>query len=196
MKFYVLGPGMADVGHGIISALLISYIFGIDPTVWIFVIGILSAFAPDLDGISELLKYGKIAASKDQKNDHRDGLHYPLLWLLLFFILYKIDPYIVSVIGFSVLLYFINDSWGTGWGVKWLWPFNNKSYKFFSGNDKSADTTFQKIVTSWTPEEKALIIEKAGDPDWLKKCYARLNPISIIEYGTLIVAIILLFLFN
>lgn len=195
MKIYIIGPILADVGHGILSVFLASILFGVQPTLPLFLLGIISAFLPDLDSIPELLKRGKVAAHKDNARDHRDGLHYPIIWLIILIVFYGFYPYLFTIISISVLLHFINDSWGTGWGVMWLWPFSHRSYKFFSRNDLDADVRASSFVVSWSPEEKMKAIIEKGNPNWQKDYYGTINKISIIEYGTFIVAVVLLLIY-
>ena len=195
MKWYVIGPGLADFGHGILSVLTVSLIFNIDPTPLIFVVGIIAAFSPDVDGVFEILKYKKIVADENHPKDHRDGAHYPLIWILFLAIVIYLNQYLGLIILVSVLMHFINDSWGTGWGVMWLWPFSSKSFKLFTDKNEDASTSHQNVVVSWTPEEKLEGIKKLGNPNWLHDCYGKVTTISVVEYGTFIFALLALVLF-
>jgi membrane-bound metal-dependent hydrolase YbcI (DUF457 family) len=191
-RIILIAPWVADFGHGILITVLLLLAFDKDPLPVYFALGILFSIIPDLDGVKEFIKFKNVGASKGRSEDHRDGLHFPLVWLIGGLIFIFITPFYGTLFLVAVMVHFFNDSWGTGWGVQWLWPFSKKSYKLFSGSNTDAYVDSSQTLASWSPEEKAVAIESLGNPNWLRDIYLRPTPISIIEYGTFIVALIVL----
>ncbi len=192
-KLLIVGPWLADFGHGMLLTILFLTIFNIEPTVMYFVLGMTFSVLPDLDGAKELLRYGGVDAG--EHGDHRDGLHYPIIWVALGSVIVFIDPFIGTLFVLCTLTHFLNDSWGTGWGIEWLWPFSDKSFKFFSRNNADADVTLKQLVTSWDPKEKNETAQRLGNRNWLECYYGRITMISGIEYGTFVVALIVTVLY-
>lgn len=158
----------ADIGLGLIVATLICRMCGVEATYAHALVGIVFALLPDLDVISELKRMGKVAAHAGNVRDHREGLHYPLALVLVsgLGIYLWLGPVFGLIAAVAVFLHFVHDSFGTGWGVKWLWPFSMKNFKFFC--EKNNQNSLNPVV-SWTPEELRVAITKYGDPDWMRK---------------------------
>ena len=190
-RLLIIAPWLADFGHGILLTILFSSLFDVEPTFIYFVLGIVFSVLPDFDGAKEFFRYnGKVDAG--EHGDHRDGLHYPVMWLIVGMVLVLFYPFIGTLFIACTMMHFINDSWGTEWGVEWLWPFNGRSYKFFSRNNVDADVTLQPLVTSWGSEEKNETAQRLGNRSWLQHLYGQITIISGIEYGTFVVALITL----
>jgi hypothetical protein len=194
-KLFIIAPWIADFGHGILLTIFVATIFDIEATLQLFLFGLIFSVIPDLDGIKEFIRFKNIGGSKGRAKDHRDGLHFPLMWLLASFLFVYLNPVLGTLFFLCVFAHFLNDSWGGGWGVQWLWPFSKKSYKFFSGKDEDAKIDADDVVISWTPEEKTKAIEVLGNPNWLEDIYLKPTKISIIEYGTFVVAVIVLLIY-
>jgi hypothetical protein len=192
-KLLFIAPGLADFGHGILLTILVIHLFGVEPAVWHFVLGLLFSVLPDLDGMKEFFRHGNIDAG--EHGDHRDGLHYPLVWVTVGVAIIFINPFIGTLFTVCVLAHFFNDSWGTGWGVAWLWPFSNRSYKIFSQNNVDADTSYTSLVTSWDPVAKNETAKRLGNRNWLEDIYGRITTISVIEYGTFLLALLVLWVY-
>jgi len=188
-------PWLADFGHGIILTILITYLFGIEPTGFHFLMGLLFSISPDLDGIRELFKYGNVAAHEGREHDHRDGLHFPLLWILIGSVVIFINPFWGTFFLSCVMLHFFNDSWGTGFGVEWLWPFSRNNYKLFPNKVVDDQTPGEDYFASWSPEEKVGVMKKYGNPNWINDLYLKPTIISVVEYSTFIVAVLILIIF-
>lgn len=194
-KIFIITPWVADIGHGIILTIIMLKIFDLEPRFIYFIFGFFFSVAPDLDAIKELIKFKNVAASKGRTEDHRDGLHYPVLWIIFGALLIWHDNFIGTFFLSGVLLHFINDSWGTGWGVQWLWPLSKRSYKFFSRPDKDADVTLSNLLVSWDSDQKKVMMEQFGNPNFIQDIYLRPTKISIIEYGIFIFSIVLLIIY-
>jgi hypothetical protein len=182
-KLLIVSPWLADFGHGLIITIILLTAFGVEPTAMYMVLGLLFSVLPDLDGVKEFFHYGKIDTS--EHGDHRDGLHYPIIWLMAGAVFIFVNTFLGTLFTLCVLAHFLNDSWGTGWGVKWLWPLNKRSYKFSS----------VQFVTSWDDQGKKSVAEHNAHPNWLEDIYGRVTTVSVIEYGTFIVAVILTILY-
>jgi hypothetical protein len=151
------------MSFGIIVTILCCYIFKTD-LVWYYIIfGVSLSLLPDLDALPELFKNGRVAAHAGNTHDHRDGLHYPLIVVPVSFVLpyFLNGPFWAFMIGFNIFLHFAIDSFGLGWGVKWLYPFTNKNYKF--------DFQSTSLLKSWDPETLTEMIHHHGDPNWFSK---------------------------
>jgi membrane-bound metal-dependent hydrolase YbcI (DUF457 family) len=116
-------------------------------------LGTAAAFLPDLDMIASFLKVKRLYFNKDwqkPENNHRYyPSHYPLLYLVasgaifLLGILLKKPMIETAAIMFltGTWSHFLLDSWMVG--IKWLWPWSGKNYKFSSHEgDDSAGTGF------------------------------------------------------
>jgi len=129
---------------------------------------------------------------------HRSWTHYPIIYILVYFIILYIENifnirYNISTLFLlSIVWHFIHDTLFIGWGVMWAWPFSKRKYKIFP--DRNGKIT-SKLLLSWLPKEEKDIIAWSGGAQehWIKHYYFRLNIVSILEYGTFIFAIILIY---
>lgn len=198
---------LADWANGIFAILLAAYVTGTEIAWWHFVVGILLAHSPDIDALPEFLKRGKVSASAEHPHDHRAGFHYPLVVLPLLGVLAYLFGYWGWVVLMAVGLHFINDVYGTGWGVKLFWPFSNRNYKILtrrvnqpkyvllvSGVWDTLPESERKLqlLASWNAEELSHYIQKWGMDDWIDELYLRLNWVSCTEYSLAILAFILM----
>ncbi len=151
------------MSFGLIVTLLGCWIFKTDLTWYYVVSGILFSLLPDLDALPELFKHRIVAAHAGNTRDHRDGLHYPLIVVPLSFIIPYIlfGPFWSFMVGFNIFFHFVIDSFGLGWGIKWLHPFTKRNYKL--------DHQSKKLFRSWDPGTLAEAIHHHGDPDWFSK---------------------------
>jgi hypothetical protein len=198
----------ADWANGIFATIIAAQIAGIaDIPWWYFLIGILLSHLPDLDALPELMRRGRIAASDDYTYDHREGLHYPILFIIAGVILIQFSLFWGWLFLLTTMLHFINDTYGTGWGIKWFWPLTTKNYKFLNrrvnrlrsklvndGDWENLEAAERKLrlYTSWTKEELSHYISKWGHDDWIEVYYYRMNAVGITEYGLFFIAVILL----
>lgn len=93
---------------------------------WSLVLGVFASLSPDLDfWVAWGLK-------RQFPMDHREGktsVHYPLFFVPLFTAAgLLIDPWLGLIFFLGSSIHFIHDSFGAGWGVKWLYPFSPKEY--------------------------------------------------------------------
>lgn len=161
------------IGLGIVSVILISKIFSIELGTSLILYGIVFALLPDVDSLT---------------GRRRDSLtHYPLLYLplgviILWISLGKIIAWLFIV---ATFLHFLHDSIGTSWGLKWMYPFEQKWYKFLGRKFGEL-----KFLASWTPEELSRDVQLHRQDRWIRETYFRPSPILITEVVGLIIAII------
>jgi hypothetical protein len=186
---YVL-PLLADIGFALLIASGVGMAYGESITFGFLFWVLIFAFILDADNITHLVQ-GHIAAYKENPYDHRDGWHYPLVWLLgflLVFLLFGIDMWTVSA-ALAVSTHFINDLFGTGFGVKLLWPFSSNNYKFFTQPTR-ADLSLSNAYVRYKADELINLIKTHGDPDWIRNYYLRISPLTLVEYGIFAVGIL------
>lgn len=188
---------LADIANGVFAVALSAFITGQEVVWWHFLIGIPLAMYPDLDAIPELLKRGKLAASSEHVEDHREGLHFPILFLLAGLWGVFVFGYWGLVFLLATVLHFINDLYGTGWGIPLLWPLTHRRYKVLGRrvnrlksllkqdgdwDNVSSDERRLRWVVSWSKEELGSYIQRWGEENWIERWYLSLNWISFLEY--------------
>lgn len=178
-----------DIGIGIFISILASHIFGVDLSLRLAIMSVLANLMPDLDIFVELAKRGKIGGRV--QGHHRELTHFPLTFIpLVGAVSYFFGQFWVFIIGLNLLAHFLHDSIGMGWGIKWLWPFSKRAYKFFSNKDGSFSGRF---LVSWTPVELKTVIHNHGDDHWFRNYYLKLHPLAVFEFLFLIVSIFVLY---
>ena len=200
-------PILADIANGIFATVLAGVVTSTEIVWWYFLIGIPLAMLPDLDAVPELLLRGKVASSRENLRDHRDGLHFPILFLIVGIFAGAYFGFFGFLFLFATMLHFVNDLYGTGWGIPLFWPFSKRKYKFFgskvnqpkamlqeSGVNVTVDPIEQKqhFIASWSEEEQPLYIKRFGYDDWIDRVYLTVNWISITEYTLFGLSLILL----
>lgn len=180
---YVL-PVLADIANGIFATFIVGEITE-TPLTWHFMVGVVLAMLPDIDAVPRLFRTGYIVATKDNPRDHRDYVHYPIVFFLVGLIMAVVSMFWGLLFLLTTMLHFINDTWGTGWGIKWLWPFTDKKYKFswFDAN--------RQIKTDLT----STTILPVASNEWIDRVYLTINPISIAEYALFAVSVMLLVIY-
>lgn len=190
---YILPWGwLADFGHGIIITTILVNLFNLEYQLVYYIFGIIFSIILDLDALDEFVKFGNVSASKERPKDHRDGFHYPIIWIIVGIIFIFINNFWGTLFLTSIMVHFLNDSWGTGWGIQWLWPLSNRSYKFFSRKNVDADVTFKNFLVSWTPAEKEKAMSEFGTSNWIRDYYLKPTKISIIEFGTFLISLMII----
>lgn len=200
---------LADIANGIFAVLLAGYFSGTEILWWHFLIGIPLAMLPDLDALPELIKRGRVGSSAEHIYDHRSGLHFPILFLLVGLFLTYLFPFFGLLFLIATTLHFINDLYGTGWGIALLWPLSNTRFKLLSRrvnwakkqlkatgawNEVLPEEKRLRLIVSWKEEELLSYIEKWGVDDWIDLVYCHRNWISATEYFLFSLAVFLLLL--
>lgn len=179
-----------DIGVGILLSIGVAELFSVPLTPWLVGFGILAALLPDID-ITTLL-WGKWK--------HRVATHFPLAYLPIFvwaFVL--LGPVYGTLLTLGVLSHFVHDTFGIGWGIAWGWPFSRRKFLLFPG--KRREQVMGRFA-SWLPEEQAAIetaIEArspyVGSGSWVIDYYFRPTLLAFIEYGTLLLSLVALWLY-
>lgn len=180
-----------DIGIGILLSIATSWFFQTELTIFLILAGILFSLLPDLDFLIEFFKHGNVGGKVIR--EHRELLHFPFFYLPIAFLIFIFFGKIISSLFLLCLFsHFLHDSIGIGWGIKWLWPFSRKSYKFFS--DKTGHSCCQ-LITFWEKKELEKVVAEHGDPDWIRNFYFKLSSVLVVELLFLIFALIFLYLY-
>ncbi len=176
-----------DIGVGLLLGIVLSVLSGMNYELCL-ALGVVACLLPDLDFIWPLLR-GKYS----YKKAHRDGLHYPILFLpVVGAIGLLINPYVAATFVVGAFIHFLHDSIGIGWGVKWLFPFKNVSYAFLYRARLVAEKNMpKKLFYSWTDAQRNSEMAKYADPHWIKHIYFQFHIYGIIEYFVLVLGIVL-----
>lgn len=175
---------LADIGIGIFSAILASRLFQTKLTLLTVLIGIVFALLPDMDFLVEWIKRKRMPGKFS--HEHRNLFHLPLFYISIgSFIVFWFGWIYLFLFVFNSLLHFLHDSFGIGWGIKWTYPLSEKTHKFFF---------LKKFINSWNEDELREIVEKYGDPNWIKNIYLRPTLISITELTVFLISLAVLFL--
>lgn len=178
-----------DIGIGIFAAIIFAHAINV-PLDWqILVVSILFSLLPDLDFAIYFFKRKKL---DELAHEHRDIMHNPIIYIVAGFIILSFWSIALAWL-FTILSFwhFLHDSIpeGGGWGIRWLYPFSKKYYKFFSDKDgKSA----RQFVVAWTQKEQKQAAKEFGDPNWVKH-YLQ-SPELLFEVIVFIAAIVTLVL--
>ena len=177
-----------DIAIGILTAIGISEFFDMPLNALFVAGGILFALLPDIDYLFFCIRDG----NQKYAHQHRDLIHYPLFYIPLGMIAASlVNVHWGLLFGITSLLHFQHDSIGIGWGIKWLWPFSQKSFKLFSRKDGQLSWSWRHYA-AWTPQELKIVAETHGDPNWFRNIYLRWHPYAIVEFLAFLIALIVL----
>lgn len=182
---------LADWANGIFAVFFAAAITSTDILWWHFLIGISLAMCPDLDAIPELLKRGKISASAEHSHDHRDLLHFPLLFIVVGLILSLLFGYWGWLFLIATMLHFLNDMYGTGWGIPLFWPFSKDRFKLLTDENNNPATGTGNWVRRVKISTLSSEIVEHGTETWVDDFYYRFNPVMATEYSLFALALLL-----
>jgi hypothetical protein len=174
-----------DIALGILLSLGVAEYFSIEATPLLIAFGIAAALLPDIDIITIPL-LGKWY--------HRTYTHYPLLYLPLIVLSFLLFPTPYAVLfTLCILMHFIHDSIGIGWwGIAWLWPFSQRRFLFFPEKERRDQLGGKN---SWIPEEEPPPRDPIDQGRWIAHFYLRPSKVAVIEYGVLLLSLIVLILY-
>ncbi len=174
-----------DIAFGILSAIFVTQTTHLSLGFSTILFGIIFSLLPDVDFLLYITK----RKPDEMSHEHRNIFHYPLLFIPIgFIILAFININLAFLFALCSLFHFLHDSVGIGWGVRFLYPFSKKYYKFFS--DKNGKPSRQFLV-SWTKEEQKQIASQFGNPNWLSD-YLKFSREFIVELLLFVISIIFL----
>jgi len=190
---------LLHLSAGLITALVAHHTFGAEMNWSLCIIAVLAAYLPDIDALSEWRKKGKVAAHSGNVCDSRDGLHYPTITTPSVFVIVAATVYSWTedwsqtwfwavLVAANVFIHFVIDSFGPGWGVKWLFiphaPKTWSNYKLFCDRD---GTPSLRVLMSWKHTEIKQVIFMHGDKDWLQKYFQ--STLFLLEYVILMLTV-------
>jgi hypothetical protein len=181
-----------DIGVGLILGVLLSTFTALNYGLCLSV-GVIAALLPDLDYVWKAIQTKKLPDS-----EHRDGLHYPILFIpFVVLVGLLLSPQIGLVFALGSLCHFLHDSVGIGFGIKWLFPFKKNSYLFlFQIKTPTNKNMPRQRFYSWNDAERAEMIRKYAYPGWIKYVYFQPNPFGLFEYAGLLLGIFVAVIFN
>lgn len=194
---------LADWGNGLLALLAAGYLTGTQIEWWYALIAIPLAMLPDLDAVPEILRNKRVGASAENPEDHREYFHIPLVYLAIGGGLAWFWGFWGLVFLFAITLHFVNDFYGTGWGIPLLAPFSKRRYKFLGRRvnrlkcQLMADGDWDKLseserrlrwLVTWEKRELPYYISNWGDENWMEKWYQNINWVSGIEFTIFITA--------
>lgn len=183
---------LLDIGLGILSAIFMSNLFGIDLSFTLVFLAIISSLLPDIDTLFHI-KQGR-SMDSHKAHEHRDLWHYPLLYIPLGTIAigYFSSSYAL-LFAITSFLHFVHDSIGVGWGIQWLYPFSRKHYAFFYHYDIFRNNLPKHLIYSWSNKEVEELSEKYGDKNWLRNIYFNWHPYAVVEFLVFVVSLLILY---
>lgn len=175
-----------DVGVGLILGVLLSQASTL-PYSWCLLIGVIAALLPDIDYV-----WSFIHPKRKTDTTHRDLLHYPLLFIPAVGLLGLLMSRQISVILMAgAFAHFVHDSFGVGFGLKWLFPLTRKSYMFlFQASTPRNKTMPKKLLYAWDDKERATMIKQYGYSNWIRHIYFHPHPFGLFEYTALLIGIL------
>jgi len=174
-----------DIAAGIALALLVAHVFGFFASPLFILAGIACALFPDIYTI-----LSRNSALRRVIGEHRSAIHYPLPYIVILPIVWLVfgnAPVLLFSLG--VFYHLAHDTFFLGYGIKWLWPFSERSFSFF--HDKDGRITSDILI--WEPKDDARIRAIYQSPHWIRDFYFRPSWISLTEYPALVLAVILLY---
>lgn len=152
-----------DIGLGILAAISTSFLFNSDLTAQFVIFGIIFALLPDIDVLWGALMQKRRWWQRGMWS-HREFTHYPLIHMSVSVILYFLVGGVWALLYLlCIFSHLIHDSVADGWGVKWLWPFNKKAYRFFYKGKVASSADWNEVGHGHT-----------GDwTSWIKDMYVR-----------------------
>jgi membrane-bound metal-dependent hydrolase YbcI (DUF457 family) len=120
--------------------------------------GTFMAFSPDLDMFYKFFRVKRFyftSETDNPDNTHRHLLsHAPLLYLAVGLLAFLVGWQFGWVLLQSLAILFVLGSWShflldsSGYGIKWLWPFNRKLYTVYPLHERQYDES--SFLRYWT----------------------------------------------
>jgi membrane-bound metal-dependent hydrolase YbcI (DUF457 family) len=176
-----------DIGVGIFLAIYISHLFNEPLTLTLILLGIGAALLPDVDIMTML--WGRWR--------HREITHYPVVYIPIVALVYLVfgAPY-GTLLVLGVLIHLLHDTVGIGWGISWLWPLTNRRFLFLPAAGRMK---VFGLFMSWLPKDQQKIDEEMNarnanlKEDWITHYYLRPSLLGAIEYGMLVLSLLVLY---
>ncbi|MBU4332596.1 metal-dependent hydrolase [Patescibacteria group bacterium] len=167
-----------DISIGLLVAVGVGFLTD-GTSIVLVVFGGFSAVVADVDFFIYLLRNNwKV----DQfAHEHRDLFHNPIIFSLGggIILLSVFGPSWALVWVLGTIYHFVHDTLESGWGVRWLYPFDKRYFTLASYSP-------QRIIRD--KAEQRQIAAKHGNPDWLKE-ESKIRPRLVYETTLLVVSI-------
>ncbi len=184
-----------DIAFGISLSAVVASLFGFEASFSWYALGVLFALLPDVDVFlsrMSLVMRKRGSGVGKYAHEHRDLLHYPILFVIMAVALYAIaTPEIAILFAGAVFLHFAHDSVHIGWGIAWLWPYSKRTIKFFS--NKKGPWSWN-LVKTWSGTDLRHAAHEHGNDNWLKDYYFTLSPTVIFEVVALILSLVIAYM--
>ena len=142
---------------------------------WLSVYTVTFSLVPDLDVM--LSRLTGVSPSR-----HREILHKPLVLLpTVFFVISLFDVSLATIAIVALLLHYVHDSIGIGWGVQWVYPISKDSFSFLYHLPGGTRRMKRRLLYRWPHGRIEALATKYGDPHWFRNIYLRWHPYAIIE---------------
>jgi hypothetical protein len=180
----------ADIGIGIILSIILTNLFGVELNAYYVIGGILFALLPDIDMVIFV-----VPGLKKVFKGHRELTHVPLVYLpIVVIVLFIAGSLWAGLFMCGIVLHLLHDTLWLGRGIKWLWPFSDRSFKSFP--DKGEHITRVPWI-SWKTEQEEFDwrwSEGHGTrKHWIPLFYFRPTVVSISEAAIFILSLIILY---
>lgn len=157
-----------DIKLGLLWAFLVGLLFEQALTPGWIIAGVVFALLPDIDFWIEYIERGTVGGKII--GAHRTLLHNPIPYIpVALFVGTFFGPAWMTLFGVGVLGHFAHDLSGMGYGIRLLWPFSDRWYKFFSGKDGEIHYDWQHLFISWSPEEMTALVATRGNDNWIRE---------------------------
>jgi hypothetical protein len=156
-------PGHVAAGYLVAKAILAAHReLSVNEANKLLLLGAFSGFAPDLDLIYHFIKSKSFRFHSEDTHRHYIT-HTPFFWIFVGIIIFLFtDNLLISlVVSLSALSHIFLDSFGSGHGLMYFWPFFKSKFSFVKYTDKNpaSDTLikyyllifkeYAKHVTFW-----------------------------------------------
>lgn len=168
-----------DIGLGLLISLGVTSLYGVEPTLWIVLFSVACALLPDIDLLMPSLW--------PAEHDHRTILHYPITYVPVVLAISVVAGPLYGVIAaVGILAHLVHDTIGLGWGIPWLAPYRYTKFLVPRSILRADFGWFMR----WEPEDEAALVAAYREPHWIRTNYLRPSLNAMIEYGTLMVGLV------
>lgn len=178
-----------DVGLSLIYSVVVSHIFNVNLTMTVVLLSIAFGLLPDFDMSVEIFQDGAFRGKRDKF--HRKITHFPILYIpIVPVVFYKYGHFWGYLFTLNLISHFLHDTIGTGWGLKWLWPFSKRNFKIFS--NPVHGHLDKKFLVSWDPKALKISMENYGDTEWFRNLYLTFSNVLLFELLVLGIGLVVL----
>lgn len=181
----------ADMANGVFAVHIAALAIPTEILWWHYLVGVALAMCPDLDALPELFTRGKLAASASYQHDHRELLHIPAMFLVIGVVLWLGFGYWGLLFLVATMLHFINDLYGTGWGVPLLRPLTRDRFKLFTDQQNELSFHYRAWLRRIQADQLSVEITEYGNENWIDDYYWNFSVIALIEYTLFAIAVTL-----